>query len=81
MNKGSRSVLARLAMLEQKKPRDLRVLISSADGPKEISVREFLEMPEVQREEIDLSNFHIKGNNMRDFDRLLAALIGDKNVI
>lgn len=81
MNKGSRSVLSRLAMLEQKKPRDLRVLISSADGPKEISVKEFLEMPEEQRNDIDLADFHAKGNNLKDLDRLLYALLGEKSVI
>lgn len=77
MNKGSRSVLARLATLEKKKPRDLRVLL----GPKEISVKEFLAMPEDQRNDIDLMDFHVKGNNLKDLDWLLDALLGATSVI
>ena len=76
-----RSILARLEALEQLKPDDICITFTDLSGHKTISLSEFLEMPEESRAEIDLTSFHVKGNNMSDFDRLLDAIIGENNII
>lgn len=71
----SKSMLSRLEALEKQMPSSLSVFYTEDGIQRRLTLQEFIALPTDQRDNLDLSSFHITGGNLREFDQLLDALI------
>lgn len=79
--KSTKSMLTRLEALEKRSPNSLTIFLEIEETERRLTIKEYLKLPAEVRESADFSQFHISGNNLKEFDILLGAILGDDAVI